>query len=126
MWPEFRWDSDRILASLAAVRHRQGRMFGKMESLGFELREEAMLQTLTEDVTKSSEIEGEYLDKGQVTLVRNSELDRSRACGGAQVMRCDTGMPRRVMMLMTLQPAAASAFCVGRVRAWRRRPITVL
>lgn len=101
-------------------------MFGKMESLGFELREEAMLQTLTEDVTKSSEIEGEYLDKGQVTLVRNSELDRSRACGGAQVMRCDTGMPRRVMMLMTLQPAAASAFCVGRVRAWRRRPITVL
>jgi hypothetical protein len=60
------------------------------------------------------------------TLVRNSVVDRSRACGGAQVMRCDTGMPRWVMMLMTLQPAAASAFCVGRVRAWRRRPITVL
>jgi hypothetical protein len=43
---------------LAAVRHRQGRLMGHMESLGFPLREEAVLHALTEDVLKSSEIEG--------------------------------------------------------------------
>jgi hypothetical protein len=41
-------------------------------------------------------------------------------------MRWDTGMPSKVMMLMTLQPAAASVFCVGTVRAWQRRPIRAI
>ena len=44
----------------------QGRLIGKMESLGFELRNEALLDTLTLDVLKSSEIEGEYLNPDQV------------------------------------------------------------
>lgn len=65
-WPKFTWDSSEVLNLLASVRHRQGRLFGRMESLGFELREEAVLRTLTEDVTTSSEIEGESLDKEQV------------------------------------------------------------
>ena len=43
-----------------------------------------------------------------------------------QATRRDTGMPRPVMMLMTLQATLASVFCVGRVRAWRPRPITFL
>lgn len=68
-WPMFTWDSAEVLSLLASVRHRQGRLFGRMESLGFKLREEAVLRTLTEDVTKSSEIEGEVLDKD---LVRSS------------------------------------------------------
>jgi len=65
-WPEFRWDEKRIAEKLADVRHHQGRMLGRMESLGFKLREEASLQTLTEEVVKTSEIEGEILDKEQV------------------------------------------------------------
>lgn len=65
-WPTFRWRSEQLTALLAAVRHRQGRLVGRMESLGFALREEAVLQTLTEDVLQSSEIEGELLDKAQV------------------------------------------------------------
>jgi Fic family protein len=65
-WPEFRWDEGRIARRLALVRHRQGRLIGRMEALGFELRAEAVLVTLTEDVLKSSEIEGEILDKKQV------------------------------------------------------------
>lgn len=65
-WPHFRWDQESILSLLAAVRHRQGRLLGQMESLGFALQEEAVLQTLTEDVVGSSSIEGEVLDKAQV------------------------------------------------------------
>src|SRR6202451_3636365 len=65
-WPKFTWDQQGLASQLAAVRHRQGRLIGRMQALGFPLREEAVLKTLTEDVLKSSEIEGEILDKDQV------------------------------------------------------------
>ena len=65
-WPKFEWDQSGLAGQLAAVRHRQGRLIGRMQALGFPLREQAVLQTLTEDVLKSSEIEGEILDKDQV------------------------------------------------------------
>ena len=65
-WPKFSWDQNRLAQQLASVRHRQGRLIGRMQALGFPLREEAVLSTLTEDVLKSSEIEGEILDKDQV------------------------------------------------------------
>ena len=65
-WTKFRYDEQRLLALLSSVRHSQGRLLGRMESLGFSLREEAILTTLTLDVMKSTEIEGELLDKEQV------------------------------------------------------------
>jgi Fic family protein len=65
-WPRFGWDRERLAEPLAAVRLRQGRLIGHMEALGFRLRTEAVLQTLTSDVLKSSEIEGERLDAEQV------------------------------------------------------------
>ena len=65
-WPNFTWDDEQIAPKLAAVRHRQGRLIGRMEALGFPLRTEAVLQTLTLDVLKSSEIEGEVLNPEQV------------------------------------------------------------
>jgi Fic family protein len=65
-WPRFRWDHERLSAPLAAARHKQGRLIGQMEALGFGVREAAVLRTLTDDVIKSSEIEGEVLDANQV------------------------------------------------------------
>jgi Fic family protein len=65
-WPHFKWDSNAIIQPLAAVRHLQGKLTGKMEALGFKLRNEAVLETLTTEVTKTSEIEGHILDLGQV------------------------------------------------------------
>ena len=65
-WPHFIWDDKTLSTLLASVRHQQGRLLGKMEGLGFNLREEASLQTITQDVVKSSEIEGEILDADQV------------------------------------------------------------
>lgn len=55
-----------LSAPLAALRHHQGRLIGRMEALGFQHRAEAVLQSLTEEVIKSSEIEGEVLDREQV------------------------------------------------------------
>jgi len=65
-WPKFTWDPDGIANLLAATRSRQGRLLGRMEAMGFKLQAEANLQTLTLDVIKSSEIEGELLDANQV------------------------------------------------------------
>lgn len=76
-WPAFRWDEKALSDQLAAVRHRQGRLIGRMEALGFDLRSEAVLQTLTQDVVKSSEIEGENLDVDQVrsSIARRLGMD---------------------------------------------------
>ena len=76
-WPGFRWDQEALAAPLADIRHRQGRLLGRMEGLGFALQKEAELETLTLDVLKSSEIEGEMLDPGQVrsSIARRLGLD---------------------------------------------------
>lgn len=76
-WPAFRWDQGVLASKLADVRHRQGRLLGRMESLGFDLRNEAMLSTLTQDVLKSSEIEGQFLDANQVrsSIARRLGID---------------------------------------------------
>ncbi|HEX7962925.1 MAG TPA: Fic family protein [Terriglobales bacterium] len=76
-WPKFHWDRERIAEQLAAVRHRQGRLLGRMEALGFGLRNEAVLQSLTEEVVKSSDIEGEVLEREQVrsSVARHLGMD---------------------------------------------------
>lgn len=76
-WPKLTWEADSLAALLASVRHKQGRLLGKMESLGFELREEASLAVLTSDVVKSSAIEGEQLDPQEVrsSIARKLGLD---------------------------------------------------
>ena len=57
-WPKLTWDENRHYKLIATVAHEQGRMQGKLETLGYELRNEAHLITRTEDVVRSSEIEG--------------------------------------------------------------------
>ena len=76
-WPNLRWSNEELAQPLAAVRHRQGRLIGRMEALGFALREEAVLHALTEDVLKTSEIEGEVLDREQVrsSIARRLGMD---------------------------------------------------
>jgi Fic family protein len=65
-YPNFTWDSEKIMNLLARVSVVQGRMLGKMQQFGFSVQQEAMLDTLTEEITKSSEIEGEILNSEQV------------------------------------------------------------
>jgi Fic family protein len=76
-WPSFRWQDENLAVSLAAVSRKQGRLLGHMGALGFTLRAEASLQSLTEEVIKSSEIEGEQLDREQVrsSIARRLGMD---------------------------------------------------
>ena len=77
MWPSFTWDEQLTSRLAMRVSREQGRLLGKMEALGFELRNEAHLRTLTQDVVKSSEIEGEVLDTAQVrsSIARRLGID---------------------------------------------------
>jgi len=79
-WPYFRWNRDRLLPVLEAAHLKQGRLFGRMERLGFDLQTNAELQAITEEALKSSEIEGEVLD---LATVRSSVARRLGIPDGA-------------------------------------------
>lgn len=76
-WPDLLWDASELAPVLAAVRHKQGRLLGRMDGLGFAARQAASLTTLTSDVVKSSAIEGESLDPKEVrsSISRRLGLD---------------------------------------------------
>ena len=78
-WPSFIWDSHRIAGKLTAARFRQGALLGRMQSLGLPVRQTNTLDTLVRDVRESSQIEGEFLDKGQVrsSLAKRLGMDTS-------------------------------------------------
>jgi Fic family protein len=76
-WPNFTWKHENISGILGAVRNLQGKLTGKMESLGFSIREEAVLETFTLDIVKSTEIEGILLPTDQVrsSIARHLGMD---------------------------------------------------
>lgn len=76
-WPKLHWDEKTLSPLLARVSREQGRLLGRMEALGFDLRGEAHLRTLTQDVLRSSEIEGEKLPEDQVrsSIARQLGMD---------------------------------------------------
>ena len=76
-WPNFTWDAEAIASKLADIRYRQGLLLGRMEGLGFELKREASLSILTNDVVKSSAIEGETLNPQEVrsSIARRLGID---------------------------------------------------
>jgi Fic family protein len=76
-WTDFIWDYKKVMIKLGEARNQQGRLLGKMQSLGFDLQNEAVLNTLTLDVVKSSEIESEFLEIEQVrsSIARRLGID---------------------------------------------------
>lgn len=141
-WPKFLWDQEHLNDLLIPLRYQQGLLIGKMESIGFNLREETILQTLTQDVVKSSEIEGEILDQ---TLVRSS-LARHLGIEHSALTIIDRNVDGVVEMMLdatqkfdqpltkerllnwhaSLFPTGRSGFQKIKVGAWRISPISVI
>jgi Fic family protein len=113
-WPRFRWDRAGMAAPLAAVRHRQGRLLGRMEGLGFALQKEAQLETLTLDVLKSSEIEGERLDRGQV----RSSIARRLGMDVGGLPRADRDVEGVVEMMLDATQNFAVPLAADRLFGW--------
>src|ERR1017187_9016266 len=113
-WPHFRWDAAKLAPRLAEVRHRQGRLIGRMEGLGFQLRAEAVLQTLTEEVIKSSEIEGEILDREQV----RSSIARRLGVDLGGLTRAERNVEGVVEMMLDATQRYAEPLTQERLFAW--------
>jgi Fic family protein len=113
-WPKFRWEREHLAKPLASVRHQQGRLVGHMEALGFQLQQEAVLKTLTEDVVKSSEIEGEKLDTVQVrsSIARRLGMD----VGGLQA--ADRQVEGVVEMMLDATRKYDAPLTARRLFAW--------
>lgn len=117
-WPKFRWDEAALAPRLADVRHRQGRLIGRMEALGFNLRAEAVLTTLTEDVLKSSEIEGEQLDREQV----RSSIARRLGMDIGALTPADRNVEGVVEMMLDATQKFAEPLTDERLFAWHAAP----
>jgi len=65
-WPHWVYDYRRLTTLLAQVHLAQGHLLGRMHHLGLDLRDQATLRVLTQDVLKTSEIEGEKLNADSV------------------------------------------------------------
>ncbi len=140
-WPHFRWNHEILDKKLAGVRYRQGELVGRMRTLGFSLREQAVFQTLTLDVLKSSEIEGEVLDKEQVrsSVARRLGMDAaglapaSRDIEGVVAMMLDAtqnyaeplSKERLFGWHASLFPSGYSDLKPIKVGAWRDRQVDV-
>ncbi len=113
-WPKFTWDEQRLLRPLAEVRHRQGRLIGHMQGLGFSMRKEAMLQALTQDVLKSSEIEGEVLDSQQV----RSSIARRLGIDIGALTPADRNVEGVVEMMLDASQSYANPLTKNRLFGW--------
>jgi len=113
-WPKLRWSEGEVASQLIRVRHRQGRLIGRMEALGFQLKAEAVLQTLTEEIVKSSEIEGEVLDKEQV----RSSIARRLGMDIGALTPADRDVEGVVEMTLDATQKFAEPLTAARLFAW--------
>ncbi|WP_442589898.1 Fic family protein [Pedobacter sp. AW31-3R] len=113
-WPKFIWDENTLLTLLGKVRHLQGRLLGKMEGIGFDLRNEASLQTLTDDVLKSSEIEGEILNPDQV----RSSIARRLGMDVAGLIPSDRNVDGVVEMILDATQRYGNELSEDRLFGW--------
>ena len=113
-WPHFQWDEQKIAGLLAQVRHEQGRLLGKMEGLGFPLQAEASLETLTQEIIKSSEIEGEILDYTQV----RSSIARRLGLEAGGIAPVDRQVEGIVEMMLDATQNFSNDLSEDRLFAW--------
>jgi Fic family protein len=113
-WPKFRWDSKSILLPLSNVRHLQGKLVGQMETIGFKLRNEAVLETLTLEVIKTSEIEGQILDLSQV----RSSIARRLGIEVSGLVPSDRNVDGVVEMMLDATQNYKKALTTDRLFGW--------
>jgi Fic family protein len=114
-WPAFTWQHEHLEPLLGAVRHQQGRVLGHMEALGFSVQAEALLQTLTLEALKSSEIEGEILPSEQV----RSSLARRLGIAVAGLVPAERRVEGVVEMLLDATQGFAQPVTAERLCAWQ-------
>lgn len=113
-WPDFTWDNEVVLPLLSNVRHKQGLLKGYVDFLGFGMRSETLLHTLTQDVLKSTEIEGELLDSDQV----RSSVARHLGMDIAGLVPSDRNVDGVVEMMLDATRNYSQPLTKDRLQGW--------
>lgn len=113
-WPQFTWNEQEIQVLLGRIRHLQGKLLGQMNAVGFSVKSEAMLATLTLDVLKSSEIEGEILNFEQV----RSSIARKLGLEYAGIISSDRNVDGVVEMMLDATQNYHQALTEERLFGW--------
>lgn len=113
-WPHFKWNSEKLLTLLTEVRNLQGQVVGKMGALGFDLKNQANLEILTQDVLKSTEIEGELLNPDQV----RSSVARRLGLDVSGLVHSDRNVDGVVEMMIDATENFDKPFSKDRLFAW--------
>ena len=113
-WPNFTWDNDALFSIHSEARNLQGKLLGKMESLGFEFQTEAILENYTLDVLKSTEIEGEFLNPEQV----RSSVARKLGVEIAGSIESDRNVDGMVEMMLDATQNSFKPLSTGRLFGW--------
>ena len=108
------WDRGQLLQLLGEVSREQGRLLGRMQDVGFDLRREAQLSTLTEDVVRTSEIEGEKLDSNQV----RSSIARRLGIDAGGLVAVDRDVEGVVDMTLDASTNYAKPLTADRLFGW--------
>jgi len=114
-WPNFTWNDAELMPSLLEVRHRQGRLLGRMEGLGFRFRSEAALENLTAEVIKSSAIEGTVFDPESV----RSSIARRMGIQPSDHAASDRNVEGAVDMMLNATQKYAEPLTVERLLGWQ-------
>jgi Fic family protein len=113
-WPRLVWDDAALASVVAGVRHKQGRLLGRMEALGLGLQSEASLAVLTSDVVKSSAIEGELFDSDEV----RSSIARRLGLKAAGLARASRDVEGVVEMMLDATQRFDAPLSNERLFAW--------
>ena len=115
-WPLFHWNWERVSPLLASVRHHQGLLLGKVNSLGFDISQNVTVESLTASVVSSSRIEGEVLDIDQV----RSSVSRQLGFGAAGLRIGDRNVDGVVEMMLDATERCSEPLTVERIKNWHR------
>ena len=113
-WPQWRYDLSALTGPLTDVSRAQGLLLGRLADVGMALRDQASLAALTEDVVKTSEIEGEVLN---VQSVRSSIARRMGVDIGA-VAPVDRHVEGVVEMVLDATTRASAPLTAERLFGW--------
>ena len=115
-WPRLNWNWERMSPLLASVRHHQGLLLGRVDSLGFDTSHNVTVESLTASVVSSSRIEGEVLDIDQV----RSSVSQQLGLGAAGLRTGDRNVDGVVEMMLDATECCSEPLTVERIKNWHR------
>ena len=119
-WTDFRWDASQVSLLQELVCRKQGLLFGRLSSLGFDSKLRAMAENLTYDVVYSSEIEGIRLNVDDVrsSIARRLGIENVKYTAPSHYIDSIVNVMLEAVQNYD-QPLSKEKLCAGKQRSFR-------